>query len=165
MRAACASGSVAALAAMADLRARNYRTALVVGVELEKTVPGRHRRPASPGRPHGPGTRARTPRSCGRRCSPGWLDTYDRRFGLDDAHLRAIAAINLANARRNPNAQTREWQVPDLAAVGTDGAMNPPVEGRIRRFDSQPDDRWWRRLSFWSTTTSSPNIPAYGRSA
>ena len=38
--AACASGSVAALAAIADLRAGNYRTALVVGLELEKTVSG-----------------------------------------------------------------------------------------------------------------------------
>ncbi len=38
--AACASGSVAALAAIADLRSGAYRTALVVGVELEKTVPG-----------------------------------------------------------------------------------------------------------------------------
>jgi acetyl-CoA acetyltransferase len=38
--AACASGSVAALAAMADLRSGNYDTALVLGVELEKTVPG-----------------------------------------------------------------------------------------------------------------------------
>ncbi len=38
--AACASGSVAALAAIADLRAGNYRTALVIGLELEKTVPG-----------------------------------------------------------------------------------------------------------------------------
>src|ERR1700752_3233792 len=38
--AACASGSVARLAAMADLRSGAYGTALVVGVELEKTVPG-----------------------------------------------------------------------------------------------------------------------------
>ena len=38
--AACASGSVAALAAIADLRSGAYRTALVVGIELEKTVPG-----------------------------------------------------------------------------------------------------------------------------
>jgi acetyl-CoA C-acetyltransferase len=38
--AACASGSVATLAALADLRSGAYRTALVVGVELEKTVPG-----------------------------------------------------------------------------------------------------------------------------
>src|SRR5581483_12417453 len=37
--AACASGSVATLAAMADLQSGNYDTALVVGVELEKTVP------------------------------------------------------------------------------------------------------------------------------
>src|SRR4029453_11350243 len=38
--AACASGSVATLAALADLRSGAYRTALVVGVELEKTVSG-----------------------------------------------------------------------------------------------------------------------------
>src|ERR1700743_2648975 len=40
--AACASGSVAALAAMADLRCGTYDTALVVGIGLEKTVPGHH---------------------------------------------------------------------------------------------------------------------------
>lgn len=132
--AACASGSVAALAAMADLRAGNYRTALVVGVELEKTVPGdiaaQHL-----------GTAAWTGHE-GQDATFLWpsmfaevADAYDRRFGLDDAHLRAIAAINLANARRNPHAQTREWRVPDLVAVGADDAVNPPVEGRIRRFD------------------------------
>src|SRR6266481_9513859 len=38
--AACASGSVATLAAMADLRSGAYDAALVVGLELEKTVPG-----------------------------------------------------------------------------------------------------------------------------
>src|SRR6476646_1873411 len=38
--AACASGSVATLAALSDLRSGAYRTALVVGLELEKTVPG-----------------------------------------------------------------------------------------------------------------------------
>lgn len=38
--AACASGSVATLAAIADLRSRAYDVALVAGVELEKTVPG-----------------------------------------------------------------------------------------------------------------------------
>src|SRR6476661_2171954 len=38
--AACASGSIAVLAAMADLRAGSYDCALVLGVELEKTVPG-----------------------------------------------------------------------------------------------------------------------------
>lgn len=132
--AACASGSVAALAAMADLRAGNYRTALVVGVELEKTVPGDIAAQYL-------GAAAWTGHE-GQDATFLWpsmfaevADAYDHRFGLDDAHLRAIAAINLANARRNPNAQTREWQVPDLAAVGADDAVNPPVEGRIRRFD------------------------------
>src|SRR6201984_629937 len=38
--AACASGSVAGLAAIADLRSGAYSSALVIGVELEKTVPG-----------------------------------------------------------------------------------------------------------------------------
>src|SRR6201998_3009495 len=38
--AACASGSVAALAAIADLRSGEYSSALIIGVELEKTVPG-----------------------------------------------------------------------------------------------------------------------------
>ncbi|MGH3431916.1 MAG: acetyl-CoA acetyltransferase, partial [Thermocrispum sp.] len=39
--------------------------------------------------------------------------------------------LNLANAKRNPNAQTRDWTVPDLA----DDDANPRVEGRIRRYD------------------------------
>ena len=29
-------------------------------------------------------------------------DEYDRRYGLDERHLRAIAAHNFANARANP---------------------------------------------------------------
>lgn len=66
--AACASGSVAALAAIADLRAGNYRTALVVGLELEKTVPGdtaaQHLGAAA-----WTGHEARLPGFCGRPCS------------------------------------------------------------------------------------------------
>jgi acetyl-CoA C-acetyltransferase len=132
--AACASGSVAALAAMADLRAGNYRTALVVGLELEKTVPGdlaaEYLGAAAWTGHEGQGAKYMWPYMFDQVA-----DEYDRRFGIDDTHLRAIAAVNLANAKRNPNAQTRDWTVPDLAAVGDDDEVNPPVEGRIRRFD------------------------------
>jgi acetyl-CoA C-acetyltransferase len=130
--AACASGSIAALAAMADLRAGNYETALVLGVELEKTVPGDIAA-------RNLGTAAWTGHE-GADATFLWpsmfatvADEYDRRYGIDETHLRAIAQINFGNARRNPNAQTRDWSVPD--PIGDDGATNPVIEGRLRRFD------------------------------
>src|SRR5271163_1463151 len=60
-------------------------------------------------------------------------DEYDRRHGLDETHLRAIAQLNFGNARRNPNAQTRQWTVPD--PIADDDGSNPRIEGRLRRFD------------------------------
>ena len=130
--AACASGSIAVLSAIADLRSGAYETALVVGVELEKTVPGdvaaRHL-----------GAAAWTGHE-GQDATFMWpymfsevADEYDRRYGIDESHLRAIAAVNFANARLNPNAQTRDWSVP--SPLTDDDVQNPIVEGRIRRFD------------------------------
>ncbi|MEB4208015.1 acetyl-CoA acetyltransferase [Mycobacterium sp. 94-17] len=130
--AACASGSVAALSAMADLRSGAYEAALVVGVELEKTVPGeiaaQHLGAAAWTGHEGADARYLWPSMFAQVA-----DEYDRRYGLDDAHLRAIAQLNFANARRNPNAQTREWMVPD--PIVDDDASNPVTEGRLRRFD------------------------------
>jgi acetyl-CoA C-acetyltransferase len=63
------------------------------------------------------------------------VDEYERRYGIDDAHLHSIAATNFANAKLNPNAQTRGWDVPDLANRGSDDSVNPLIEGRVRRFD------------------------------
>jgi acetyl-CoA C-acetyltransferase len=130
--AACASGSIAALAAMADLRSGNYDVALVLGVELEKTVPGdiaaRHLGAAAWTGHEGADATFLWPSMFAKVA-----DEYDRRYGLDDTHLRAIAQLNFANARRNPNAQTREWVVPQ--PISDDDAANPPVEGRLRRFD------------------------------
>jgi acetyl-CoA C-acetyltransferase len=124
--AACASGSVASLAAIADLRSGAYETALVVGVELEKTVPGdtaaQHLGAAAWAGHEGGDTKFVWPYMFARVA-----DEYDRRYGLDDGHLAAISSLNYANARRNPNAQTRGWNL--------DGAANPVVEGRLRRFD------------------------------
>ncbi len=130
--AACASGSVAALAAMADLRSGNYDTALVLGVELEKTVPGdtaaRHLGAAAWTGHEGADAKFLWPSMFAKVA-----DEYDRRYGLDDSHLRAIAQLNFANARRNPNAQTREWTVPQ--PISDDDMNNPLIEGRLRRFD------------------------------
>ncbi|AFM19034.1 acetyl-CoA acetyltransferase [Mycolicibacterium chubuense NBB4] len=130
--AACASGSVATLAAIADLRSGAYETALVVGVELEKTVPGDTATSIL-------GTAAWTGHegADAKYMWPHMFDAvateYDRRYGIDDEHLRAIAALNLANARANPNAQTRAWTVPQ--PLTGDDIQNPVVEGRLRRFD------------------------------
>jgi acetyl-CoA C-acetyltransferase len=130
--AACASGSVATLAAMADLRSGNYDAALVIGVELEKTVPGdtaaRHLGAAAWTGHEGADARFLWPSMFAQIA-----DEYDRRYGIDDTHLRAIAQLNFANARLNPNAQTREWILPD--PISDDDATNPPIEGRLRRFD------------------------------
>jgi acetyl-CoA C-acetyltransferase len=133
--AACASGSIAALAAIADLRSGAYETALVVGVELEKTVPGdtaaRHLGAAAWTGHEGQDAKFMWPSMFSRVA-----DEYDRRYGIEESHLRAIATVNFANARRNPNAQTRDWTVPDLIAGDSlEDEVNPIVEGRIRRFD------------------------------
>lgn len=133
--AACASGSVATLAAIADLRSGAYETALVVGVELEKGVPGdtaaEYLGAAAWAGHEGADARFMWPYMFSQVA-----DEYDRRYGLDESHLRAIAQLNFSNARNNPAAQTRRWDVPDLmAGFGTDDDTNPLIEGRLRRFD------------------------------
>ncbi|MGE0214683.1 acetyl-CoA acetyltransferase [Mycolicibacterium sp.] len=130
--AACASGSVATLAAIADLRSGAYRSALVVGVELEKTVPGDAAAAIL-------GTAAWTGHE-GQGAKHMWpfmfehvAAQYDLRYGLEDTHLRAIGELNFANARANPRAQTRTWSVPE--PLTADDMQNPVVDGRLRRFD------------------------------
>ena len=130
--AACASGSVALLAAMAELEAGRYDTALVVGVEVERTVPGdvaaHHLGAAS---------------WVGHEGSPTYVwpdafsklaDEYDRRYGLDEVHLRAFAEMAFRNARSNPAAQARDWRFGDNS-FSDDDALNPVVAGRLRRTD------------------------------
>ena len=61
-------------------------------------------------------------------------DEYDRRYGLNDAHLHAIAELNMRNARSNPLAQTRGWSFGPGSFADHD-TDNPIVEGRLRRTD------------------------------
>jgi acetyl-CoA C-acetyltransferase len=59
---------------------------------------------------------------------------YDARYGLDAQHLRAIGELNLHNAKRNPNAQTRDWKL-GPEHFSADDEANPVVAGRLRRND------------------------------
>lgn len=131
--AACASGSAAALAACADLQAGRYRCALVVGVEQERNVPGevaaRHMGTAALAGREGLEARFLWPHLFARLA-----EHYQERYGLDRAHLAAIARKNLKNAKRNPLAQTRGWVIDDGAFLAED-ERNPPVEGALRRLD------------------------------
>lgn len=134
--AACASGSIALLAAMAELEAGRVECALVVGVEQERNVPGdvaaRHMGTAAWAGHEGDGARFLWP-----HMFAAIADEVDRRHGLDERHLAAIAELNLAAARRNPRAQARAWRfAPDaFGAAWRDDARNPAIEGRLRRLD------------------------------
>ena len=131
--AACASGGIAILAAMADLEAGRYDCALVLGAELEKTVSGdqaaRNMRAAA-----WVGHEAPDAPSVWPWTFDAIANEYDRRYGLDAAHLRAIGKKNFMNARRNPNAQTRGWEL-GAASFSDDDAANPVVAGTLRRQD------------------------------
>ncbi|HSL59951.1 MAG TPA: acetyl-CoA acetyltransferase [Acidimicrobiales bacterium] len=131
--AACASGSMAVLAATADLAAGRADVALVVGVELMRANGSFEAQSAlgAAGRAHDEIVGLDFP----------WpalfsevADEYDRRYGLDDVHLGALARTAFANGRRNPLAQTRTWAIAD-DAFGPDDELNPVVAGRLRRHD------------------------------
>ena len=134
--AACASGSVALLAAMAAIEAGRCECALVLGVEQERNVSGEQAAQfmgsAAWVGHEGEGARYLWPHMFARIA-----DAYDARWGLDARHLAAIAAKNLANARANPLAQARGWKFADdaFAARWTDDVANPIIEGRLRRLD------------------------------
>jgi len=126
--AACASGSMAILAATAEIEAGRYDVALVVGVEHMKTVD------AAQGGDF-LGTAAWYDREAKGISFPfpalfGRLgDEYDRRYGLNVDYLTRISDINFENARRNPLAQTREWPA-------NPEKMMQPLTGRIRICDA-----------------------------
>ncbi len=131
--AACASGSMAVIAAMNEILAGHVECSAVVGLELMRNVPGRQ------GAEHlGAAAWAGVEAT---DCEFPWpflfdqiTDAYQSRYGIDDAHLREIARINYANGRRNPLAQTRGWDITE-AFFSDDPSANPVIEGRVRKSD------------------------------
>lgn len=129
--AACASGSVAVLAAMSEIEAGRYDCVLVLGIEQERNRAGdetaAHMAAAAwrgheplPGRYHWP-------------WAFGQLrERYAECHGLSGDVLAGIAALNFDNARRNPRAQARGWRF-EPHSFAEDDATNPPVEPGMRR--------------------------------
>lgn len=131
--AACASGSMAVLAATADLAAGRADVALVVGIELMRADGAFAAQAAlgAAGRTHDEMVGIDYPWP---QLFSEVADEYDRRYGLDQVHLAAIARKAFANARRNPLAQARAWSVGE-AAFEPDDETNPVIAGRLRRSD------------------------------
>lgn len=131
--AACASGSVAILAATAEIEAGRYDLACVVGVEQMRNVPGQ-KAAENLGSAAWAGHEFQDARFLWPAAFSNLADEYDRRYGLRYEHLMGIAEINFANGKRNPNSQTRGWNFGPEAFTADDVA-NPVVEGRTRKQD------------------------------
>jgi acetyl-CoA C-acetyltransferase len=131
--AACASGSIAILAAAAEIEAGRYDCALVVGVEQMKTVSpavgGDYLGTAAWYEREAKGVEFPFPKLFGQLG-----DEYEKRYGLDDEHLAHIAAKNYANAKRNPRAQTRTWYM-SAEHARCAGKFNTVIGGRIKVTD------------------------------
>jgi len=131
--AACASGGVAVLAATADIEAGRYDCVLVIAVEQERNVPG-EQAPRHLGAAAWIGHEGQDARYMWPFMFSQLADEYDRRYGLNEAHLHAIAELNMRNARSNPLAQTRGWSF-GPGSFDDDDTDNPIIEGRLRRTD------------------------------
>lgn len=130
---ACASSSLAALAAMAEIEAGRYDCVLVLGVEEFKNTSG-----------HEASKNQNAAAWQGREdidCTFMWpaafgrvAQEYEERYGLDRRYLNRIAELNYANARLNPLAQTRSWQFSPESFTDND-ETNPLIEPGTRRQD------------------------------
>jgi acetyl-CoA C-acetyltransferase len=131
--AACASGSIAILAASAEIEAGRYGLALVLGIELMRNVPGQ-RAAEYLGSAAWAGREAQEARYLWPYMFSNVAAEYEERYGLDRAHLRGISENNFANAKRNPNSQTRGWKT-DAPFFSEDDEANPRIEGSLRKAD------------------------------
>jgi len=130
---ACASSSLAVLAATAEIEAGRYDCVLVAGVEEEKCLPGDQASKVQ----NAASWQGREDIEC-RFMWPAVFglvaNEYAERYGLDRRHLNRISQINFDNAKRNPRAQTRSWAFgPD--AFTDDDTANPVIEPGTRRQD------------------------------
>jgi acetyl-CoA C-acetyltransferase len=130
---ACASSSLAVLAAMAEIEAGRYDCVLVLGAEELKNLPGdessQNQNAASWQGHEDIDCKFMWPAAFGLVAQE-----YEKRYGLDRKYLNRIAELNYANAKRNPLAQTRKWAFEPLSFTDDDEA-NPMIEPGSRRQD------------------------------
>lgn len=130
---ACASGSLAILAATAELEAGRYDVALVLGVEQLRA------RTSLESVAH-LGAAALVPDETASRKFV-WPELFAalaeytfERTPLRWSHLAALARTAFTRGRANPLAQTRRWELPAHAFEEND-EENPVVAGPLRRHD------------------------------
>jgi len=121
------------LCASFAMQGKAPRCVLVIAVEQERNVPG-GQAPGYLGAAAWVGHEGQDAKYMWPYMFSQLADEYDRRYGLDDAHLHAIAELNMGNAKANPLAQTRGWSHPP-GGFSDDDTDNPVVEGRLRRTD------------------------------
>ena len=131
--AACASGSMATLAATAEIEAGRYDLACVSGIELMRNVDGQ-KGAEYLGAAMWVGEEAQDANFPWPYQFSEIADLYAERYGLEQSHLARIAHINFSNAKRNPNSQTRQWVFTEDSFADNDEA-NPVIEGRLRKQD------------------------------
>lgn len=131
--AACASGSMAIMAAMREIEAGWYDLVAVSGVEMMRNVDGKTASEYL-------GAAAWVGHEATEAMYP-WVNLfsaiksyYAERYGIQDEHLAHIAKVNYQNAQRNSNGQTRNWDLSEEYFLSNE-STNPIVEGTLRKSD------------------------------
>lgn len=133
--AACASGSVALDAAAARIRGGDYEVAVVLGIEIMKTVSstvgGDFLGTAAYYEREAKGVQFPFPKLFGKLADV----IVERAKGVNEQRimdsLAEISRINYANAKLNPLAQTRTWFMSDEHAKDRGSSFNAAVGGRL----------------------------------
>lgn len=117
--AACASGSVALDAAINKIKSGDYDLQIVIGFELMKTVDskktGDYLGRAADYEKEAKGISYPFPKLFGNLATE-YIKKYDLDRERFEKNLAKISCINYANAKRNPNAQTRTWFMNEIQA-------------------------------------------------
>lgn len=132
--AACASGSIATLAAASEIESGRYNLAAVIGIEQMRNVSGEQAAQYIGGPAMWSGHEFQDVDFPWPYIFSELTNEYNKRYGIDQKHLSRIAEINFSNAKKNPNAQTKNWRFTENSFKNHD-IENPVIEGNTRKMD------------------------------